>query len=134
VRQGSSIFFSYRGVSSTPLQDQAFVFTTKTAERGTSGYDGSTGRFTASIAGLYIFTVNACVNSGALNLQIVQDGAPLLASSSYGYGYTQCFSLQAFADLTSGKQVWVKCASPCNYYQDESERWMQFSGALIQKA
>jgi len=135
VRQGSPIFFSYRGVSSTPSQHQAFVFTTKTAERGTSGYDASTGMFTASVAGLYLFTVNACVqSSGYVNLQIVQDDAPLLASSHYaGSGGLPCFSLQAFADLTSGQQVWVKCASSCNYYHD-GYGWMQFSGALIQKA
>ena len=136
MRQGTQIvYFSYRGVSAKPSSQQAFVFTTKTAQRGTSGYDVSTGRFTASIAGLYIFTVNACVSSGYLHLQIVQDDAPLLASSHYGSsGGLPCFSLQAFADLTSGQQVWVKCVSPCNYYQQESDRWMQFSGALIQKA
>ena len=137
VRQGSPIiFFSYRGVFSAPSHGHAFVFTTKTAERGTSGYDASTGKFTASVAGLYLFTVNACVKpSNGHNLQLVQDNAPLLASSHYaGSGIYPCFSLQAFADLTSGQQVWVKCASSCNYYHDESYRWMHFSGALIQKA
>jgi len=138
VRHGTQIvYFSYRGISARPSQYQAFVFTTKTAQRGTSGYDASTGRFTASIAGLYLFTVNACVQSSSyLNLQIVQDDAPLLASSHYGLsGTNPCFSLQAFADLTSGQQVWVKCANYCNnYHHDADSIWMQFSGALIQKA
>jgi len=140
VRQCSPIiFFSYRDVSSTPSPSpgHAFVFTSKTAERGTSGYDAYTGRFTASVAGLYIFTVNACVPSNNLHLQIVQDDAALLASShNAGSGIYPCFSLQAFADLTSGQQVWVKCMSggSCHYIHSDTYRWMQFSGALIQKA
>ena len=136
VRQGSPIiFFSYRGISSTSSSGHAFVFFTKTAERGTRGFDASTGKYTAIIAGLYLFTVNACVqNSGYLHLQIVQDGAPLVASSHYDTSGNPCFSLQAFTDLTSGQQVWVKCASLCNYYHQDDYRRMQFSGALIQKA
>ena len=105
VRQGSPVkYFKYREVSAKPSTGHAFVFTTMTAQQGTSGYNASTGKFTASVAGLYFFTVNARVNSGLLRLHIVQDDDPLVASTHYiGSG------LQVITNLTSGKQVWVKC-------------------------
>ena len=130
------LYFSYRGVSSRPSSGETYVFTTKTAQVGPSGYDASTGKFTTPVAGLYLFIVNACTQYKHYNkLQIVRNDNVLIASTNYdGTGANQCFSFQAFADLTSGQQVWVKCADSCYFTQSDDYRSMQFSGALIHKA
>ena len=130
------LYFSYRGVSSMPSSGETFVFTTKTAQIGPIGYDASTGKFTTPVAGLYLFIVNACTHyKEYTQLQIVQDNKVLVASSNYDGTYAnQCFSFQAFADLTSGQQVWVKCAGSCYFTHTDSYQWMQFSGALVHKA
>ena len=130
------LYFSYRGVSSRPSAGETFVFTTKTAQIGPLGYDPSTGKFTTPVAGLYLFIVNACTKYQHQNqLQIVRDNNVLVASSNYDVtGTNPCFSFQAFADLTSGQQVWVKCAGSCYFSQSDDYSSMQFSGALIHKA
>ena len=130
------LYFSYRGVSSTPSTGETYVFTTKTAQVGPSGYDASTGKFTTPVAGLYLFIVNACTYYNQYNqLQIVRDDNVLVASQNYdGTSANPCFSFQAFADLTSGQQVWVKCAGSCYFSHTENYQWMQFSGALVHKA
>ncbi|KAH3812885.1 hypothetical protein DPMN_141328 [Dreissena polymorpha] len=85
------------------------VFTRVEVNEG-QGYDKETGKFTASVAGLYNFAVHYCTQgSHYVYLEIVHNGKSLQISSNYGAdGAIQCSSLQAYVEMVMADVVWVR--------------------------
>ena len=96
-----------------------------------NGYDPSTGKFTASKKGTYVFSVN--VNSYGTNhvyLEIVHNGMSKVRSMAYGSANYQTGTNMAVLALEKGDSVWVKRYSGQGYYTD-SVPITTFSGFLL---
>ncbi|KAH3812967.1 hypothetical protein DPMN_141410 [Dreissena polymorpha] len=111
---------------------QDVVFTRVEVNEG-QGYDKGTGKFTASVAGLYQFAFHFCTQGNQyVYPEIVHNGKSLLRSYYYGSdGQYQCSSLQANVEMIMGDVVWVRCTNNSYFYHDDSHRSTQFSGVLI---
>ena len=97
------------------------------------GYDKATGKFTATIAGLYNFAVHHCTQKNLyVHPEIVYNGKSLKASFNFAAdGYEQCSSLQAFVLMSIGDKVWVRAYWTSYFIQIDGERDNTFSGVLI---
>ena len=96
-----------------------------------NGYDPSTGKFTASKKGTYVFFVN--VNSYLSNtvyFDIVHNGISKVRTMSYGSANYQTGTNMAVLVLKKGDSVWVKRDSGTGYYSS-SVPVTTFSGFLL---
>ncbi|KAH3815731.1 hypothetical protein DPMN_144262 [Dreissena polymorpha] len=116
----------------TYTANQDVVFKTVLANEG-GGYDPNTGRFTSSVAGVYMFTVQYCPTSRKYaSLDIVHDGKSLQRSFHYEVDEVVCVGMQAFAKVAIGGKVWVRGVHvTSDIYSYESYRWSSFAGLLI---
>ncbi|KAH3755699.1 uncharacterized protein LOC127848814 [Dreissena polymorpha] len=113
----------------TPGHD--VIFTSVNVNEG-QGYNPSNGRFTVSVAGLYVFTVQHCIQYVKYSdLEIVHQGKTLQrAVYQDGDSLNSCSAMQAFTMATMADQIWVKTTGACFFFED-SIRYTSFSGALI---
>ncbi|KAH3805318.1 uncharacterized protein LOC127835478 [Dreissena polymorpha] len=118
--------------SFTYTKHQAVVFKTVLVNVS-GGYDPDTGQFTASVAGVYMFTVQYCTISGKTSyFEIVHDGKSVQRSQHGHANYYGCVTMQAFAMVAMGEKVWVRSTLPDNgVYQDDVNYWNSFAGMLI---
>mgnify|MGYP000070744700 FL=1 len=99
-------------------------------------YSTSTGRFTASKHGVYMFSVYLCTyNNRLLYYALVKDGVVLLQGSQRESNNVMCTSATVTTTLKVGEAVWVKgtSAGSTSEIMQDSLRRNTFSGALIQK-
>ena len=104
----------------TYYTNQDVVFKTVLVNEG-GGYDSNSGRFTASVAGVYMFTVQYC--SSYANWawpEIVHEGRSLQRSGHNDANHHVCTSMQAFAKVVKGDKVWVRnTASSSKIYTEK---------------
>jgi hypothetical protein len=115
--------------------DKIIIFTTATTNEG-SGYDTSTGIFTAPVGGLYQFIVNYCTYKDHHSpLALVLSGNVIARSSNYDADYYTCSSVSAVIRVKSSEKVWVKCLSFGSSRNLFKNGWMMnsFCGILINK-
>ncbi|KAH3807446.1 uncharacterized protein LOC127835606 [Dreissena polymorpha] len=123
-------------------QGKDVIFTNVTVNEG-QGYNRSNGRFTVSVPGLYVFTVQHCIQDAKYSgLEIVHQGktlqravyqeGDLIHSCSYEHIDTvqSCSSMQAFTMAAMADQIWVKTTETCYFFEDYM-RYTSFSSALI---
>jgi hypothetical protein len=115
--------------------DEIIIFTTATTNEG-SGYDTSTGIFTAPVGGLYQFVVNYCTwvkQHSALAL--VLSGNVIARSNNYDAKNSACSSFSAVMRVKLTEQIWVKCLYGYSGYALNKDGWRMnsFSGILINK-
>ena len=144
------IFFSFTGneiptivfsanivTTLAPSSGQTLVFSSVLSNIG-SGYDSSSGIFTAPVNGTYSFTVQLCVFNKNGQFSLVLDGNVVMALqglryNSYSYTnnyYTTSGTVPLF--LKSSQTVWVRsqsCTTHC--LQQSSACWNRFSGSLV---
>ncbi|KAH3804586.1 uncharacterized protein LOC127836304 [Dreissena polymorpha] len=110
---------------------QDVVFPTVDVNEG-QGYDPSTGKFTASIHGMYLFSVQYCVeNNKVVHLEIVHGGKTLQRSTEYdSSAYFRCVTMQVSSVVAMGDMVWVRSTESSMLFSD-SIRYNSFSGTLI---
>ncbi|KAH3812934.1 hypothetical protein DPMN_141377 [Dreissena polymorpha] len=98
--------------SITVNSGQDVVFARVEVNKG-QGYDKGTGKFTASVAGLYNFAVHYCTQgSKCVAPEIVHNGKSLQSSYSYGADSIQdCSSMQAYVVMSMGDMVWARSTS-----------------------
>ncbi|KAH3859890.1 hypothetical protein DPMN_102711 [Dreissena polymorpha] len=126
-----TIYFRAR-ISATDLSGgHDVVFPTVEVNEG-QGYDPSTGKFTASIPGMYLFSVQYCVNQKKdAGLEIVHQGKTLQRSHNYVRSDDYpCVTMQVSAPVATGHQVWVRTTIASNLFNG-SNAFTLFSGTLI---
>ncbi|KAH3812871.1 hypothetical protein DPMN_141314 [Dreissena polymorpha] len=127
-----SALLASSGSSITVISGHDVVFTRVGVNEG-QGYDKGTGKFTASVAGLYQFVFYYCTQRDQYVWPvIVHNDKSLQRSSHYGAGNShQCSSLQANVEMIMGDMVWVRTTSSSYFYHDDGHRPTKFSGVLI---
>ena len=126
------VYFTTKDVNNlSPSQGDVIVYTRLMTSSDVSGYDVTTGKFTAPVHGLYMFSVNSCHNKNWATVAIVKENQVLMSSSQNDNSYFSCHTVQTLATLVPGDKVWVKCNSGCSLYSN-SVLWNTFSGALLQ--
>ncbi|XP_052762464.1 uncharacterized protein LOC128205086 [Mya arenaria] len=128
------VYFHARSPQTSSLSTgEVIMYTTVETNQG-SGYNSTTGKFTAQVRGLYIFFMHTCTHvSNHAFLQIVKEGSILIGTSLYDNSYYTCSSSQAFVQLDAGETVWVQCfnGGSSRRLYDDSKYWTSFGGALI---
>ncbi|XP_060605461.1 complement C1q tumor necrosis factor-related protein 5-like [Ruditapes philippinarum] len=113
--------------------DEILIFEKTFTNEGT-GYDTSTGLFTAPVGGLYQFDVHTCASNEKYSyLGLVMEGNVIAADANYGDASYGCNNFGAIIRLKSGAKVWIKSTSSASnrqLYQD-SHRFNTFSGLLV---
>lgn len=117
------------------LNDRPVAFVTTSFNIG-SAYDPSTGKFTAPISGVYIFSAFLCVDSNKyLYYAVVKNNSVLLKGSLKEDTYRLCTSATVITTVEAGEAVWVKGTDNGSQYEIKQDQWREntFSGALIRK-
>ncbi|XP_053375911.1 complement C1q and tumor necrosis factor-related protein 9A-like isoform X2 [Mercenaria mercenaria] len=115
------------------VSDEIIVFDTIITNEG-SGYDTSTGIFTAPVEGLYQFTVHVCSKTGKYSvIGLSLAGKVVAAAVNYDKDSETCSSVGAVVRMNSGEQIWVKCTSGYSTYRlyQDNYRMNTFSGILL---
>ncbi|XP_045198943.2 heavy metal-binding protein HIP-like [Mercenaria mercenaria] len=114
------------------ISGQTFIYKRTILNEG-NGYDKTSGIFTAPVKGTYLFTVQFCTpRSDGVGYAIMSDNEEIKRGYIYDSDASSCHSSDAFAVLSKGGRVWIKCTANVvplhggNY-------WNTFSGALIHK-
>jgi hypothetical protein len=113
--------------------NEILIFEKTFTNEGT-GYDTSTGLFTAPVRGLYQFDVHTCtLNDKYANPGLVLEGNIIAAHAHYGDAIHSCSSFGAIIRVRSGEKVWVKSTSSgSNRQLYQGYHWMNtFSGVLV---
>ncbi|XP_045202039.1 uncharacterized protein LOC123555496 [Mercenaria mercenaria] len=132
-----SVAFYAHHVTDTNLdvKDEVIVFDNTITNEG-SGYDASTGIFTAPAGGLYQFNIHVCTYVGKYSfVGLVLAGQVVAKTSNYDKDYYTCHSVGAIVRVKSGEEIWVKCtsASSTRKLLEDGLRMNTFSGVLLYK-
>jgi hypothetical protein len=106
----------------------------KTFTNEGSGYDTSTGLFTAPVGRLYQFSVHTCTAIGKYSfLGLVMEGNIIAADANFGDASHGCNTFGAIVRVKSGEKVWVKSTSSASNRQlyQNTYRFNTFSGLLV---
>ncbi|XP_060601248.1 complement C1q and tumor necrosis factor-related protein 9A-like isoform X3 [Ruditapes philippinarum] len=114
-------------------RDEIIIFTKSLINEGT-GYDTSTGIFTAPVGGLYQFIVHTCTYYAKYaHIGLVWEDKVIAAGLNYDKDYDTCSTVGAIVRVRSGEKIWVKVTSSGSnrqLYQD-SNTMNTFSGVLV---
>ncbi|XP_060569098.1 uncharacterized protein LOC132727568 isoform X3 [Ruditapes philippinarum] len=134
IKKPSVAFFAHNVVDlKLDRTDKIIIFTTATTNEG-SGYDTSTGIFTAPVGGLYQFIVNYCsIVKQHSPLSLVLSDNVIARSASYDADHYPCSSFSAVLRVKSAEKLWVKCFYGSSGYALRKDNWLMnsFSGILI---
>ncbi|KAH3859895.1 hypothetical protein DPMN_102716 [Dreissena polymorpha] len=127
-----TIYFLARLTSDTTIPThQAVIFPHVEVNEG-QGYDPATGKFTASIPGMYLFSFQYC-NQYKQNVyfEIVHQSKTIQRSSYYeNSGHYPCVTMQASTFVAMAEEVLVRAFSTI-FLSADSYRYYSFSGTLI---
>ncbi|XP_060573146.1 complement C1q-like protein 2 isoform X3 [Ruditapes philippinarum] len=133
-----SVAFHVHNVNDLVLDtnNEVLVFESIITNEG-SGYDKSTGIFTAPIEGTYFFTVHVCTaNSKYSPIGLVLDSTFVARSINFDKDTYTCGSVSAIVKIKSGGQVWVASTNYDTGFVLSGENIYitnTFSGMLISK-
>jgi hypothetical protein len=124
--------FLARGLSSVPASASVFIYNSVTFDR-TSSYSTSTGRFTAPVAGVYLFTFNSMgnISDSRYMCRLYLNGANFAqSSSSSNSSQYQDGKLSIHVNLAVSDYVYMYNAGPkVPHSTSATEEW--FSGHLV---
>jgi hypothetical protein len=113
--------------------NEILIFDKTFTNEGT-GYDTTTGLFTAPVGGLYQFVIHTCtLNTKYAYLGLVLEDRVTALHSHYGDVNHSCGSFGAIIRVRSGEKVWVKATAYHSNYQlyQNLHRMNTFSGVLV---
>ncbi|XP_060592691.1 heavy metal-binding protein HIP-like [Ruditapes philippinarum] len=117
---------------------QTIVFPVFIFKEG-DAYNPDTGKFTAPVSGVYMFSLAFCVYpKKEILISIMIEGTRYTTSLFNGYDNHGCPSADTVAIVTAGQKVWVGALlggidTGIIIFQNDSFRWNTFSGALINR-
>ncbi|XP_053372693.1 heavy metal-binding protein HIP-like [Mercenaria mercenaria] len=136
IARPSVAFYAHHVTDTTQdVTDEIIVFDSTITNEG-SGYDTSTGIFTAPVGGLYQFNIHVCARNRKYTfVGLAVAGNVVAAASNYDENFYSCNSVGAIVRVKSGEQVWVKCTSAASnrMLYDDKYRMNTFSGILLYK-
>ena len=122
-------FRAKKVIDLTSMPEQVYIFTDVLLNSG-SGYDKTTGKFTAPIDGTYLFTCQLCpYSSKHIHYGVMVDGTEIVRGY-FKTGYSVCTSFDAITELKASENVWIQSFHIDQLYEDQW-RWNMFSGVLI---
>ncbi|KAH3734001.1 uncharacterized protein LOC127850758 [Dreissena polymorpha] len=127
------VYFHARSPAEAKLDaDQDVIFTFIELNEG-SGYNSSSGIFTASIAGLYMFSVQYCTMYGQNAwLAIVKNGTLIQVARNYGSsGSSPCATMQVISTMAVGDTVWVRTVARTELHENDGVYRSTFFGVLL---
>lgn len=136
-----AVAFVAKGITNTsPSVGSTLFFTTPVVNHG-DGYNSSTGIFKVPVGGIYMFTVQLCIDLNTFINFEIRSSTTVYSKTEHGALAIDdtCDSVTTVAILKRGEQVWVKClARDTDGNTIEPERyeapevyWNMFTGALI---
>ncbi|XP_052774985.1 uncharacterized protein LOC128213377 [Mya arenaria] len=103
-----------------------------------AGYTPSSGKFTSPTSGLYMFTIQLCVEKdSSMYFELIKGGTDRLQMSRiYNAGSSQCNTADAFVMLAMNETVAVQATSSysINIQTDDSIFWNTFAGVLLHQS
>jgi len=127
----ANIAFQANGVKKTSNVGNILIYPDVVFNIG-SAYSGITGKFTASVSGLYTFTRQTCMDPYTyLNVKFLHNNNVILPSYMGDNSAYSCNSAQIFVQLSKGDQIWLKVDEGFSHVRSESDGFTSFSGALL---
>ncbi|XP_060573147.1 complement C1q tumor necrosis factor-related protein 5-like [Ruditapes philippinarum] len=133
-----SIAFHVHNVKDFVLDttNEVLVFESIITNEG-SGYDKTTGIFTAPIAGVFFFSVHVCTTKAKFSpIGLVLNGTFIAKSVNRDDDNHTCGSVSAIVKMKPEGKVWVTCTASSSTYVlkgDDANHMNTFSGMLISK-
>ncbi|KAH3863872.1 EMILIN-2-like [Dreissena polymorpha] len=126
------VFYARKVRNTSPTTDEVTVFQ-QTMTDNTGSYNNNTGKVTAPVEGIYMFTVNICSEEVYYtDFTIMQNGAKYAQSRCYDKEYPDCDSVQAMISLKRGDSVYSTITSGGSHLvEDEGKYWNSFGGVRV---
>lgn len=128
-------FHAREAADKSLVYNQVIVFRKVTMNVG-SGYDKTTGYFTAPVSGIYHFTSHLCVQYTKSLEYIIVVNDKTWASGLYRPNDTgACSAFSVTVQMNSGQRAWVTIdssgSSSSDLLYEDSDDWNYFSGFLV---
>lgn len=130
------LFYAHNPADGNPSRGDTFVFQNVLTNFG-NGYDNKTGVFTAPMSGVYVFTLQVCVNDGkSIYYEIKQGKESILKGRQYKSSSRMCTAAVAFSYLKTGDSVSSGCSNVdtttgSNIAESPTYYHSSFSGLLV---
>jgi len=110
--------------------NQVVMFPSVTYNEG-SGYNSSTGKFTAPVSGVYAFTKQTCTIHRYAHTALVHNNQTVLTAESYSNMIASCTSAYTFVQMSKRDQMWVITTSVSHFFDVDPYQKTSFAGALV---
>lgn len=144
LEANTAVAFVAKVVSdASPSAGNTLIFTTPVINHG-DGYNPSTGVFKAPVRGIYMFSVQLCIDNNAFINYEIRSSTTVYSMTEHGEKDLDntCSSITTVAVLQPDEEVWVKYLTGTgkidHIIEPESNEtpelfWNMFTGALIQE-
>ena len=131
-RHPSAYAFSAYWVSPTSLNRGDVLVFSKTLFDTDGAYNNRTGKYTAAVTGIYLFTTHLCSSDGRYSvIKMFDDGTRigLIVINKNDY---HCSSETVIARIQKGSKIWLQLTgSRTDLYNLDSDGFCNFAGHLI---
>lgn len=131
----SYAFSAYWLTNTSPAKNEVIIFTRTIFDKG-GVYNNSTGKFTAPVSGIYLFTATLCpYNTKDTWVHFVSNGNRIGAFMAGDKVWNTCSSGSTIASLQKGANVWIRgiiIRSGTVFRNNDNQSFNGFAGSLLQ--